>query len=153
MGFFNLFFSPPFLFVAECLSNKSVQTVQMIDCDACHQEISSASKTCPHCGHPNPLHKNNRISVYEWFVMGLIAVVIIFISIIPPTVTNGGIPSCNTSTTQDLAKRTFTQIPIMHNLGIFVIDLKNVQEIGASSTERSCKATARLSNDTEHTIL
>lgn len=124
----------------------------MVACQACNKEISAATKNCPHCGHPNSLYKQTKISFYEWFVGGLILITMAFWLIVPPVQMLNGLPSCDAPFSKNLAQKTLKQIPILHTNGIFAIDFNDIKEIDSSSEERKCTASVRFSNDTQHSV-
>lgn len=124
----------------------------MVACKACNKEISPVARNCLYCRHPNSLYKQTKISLYEWFVGGLIIITMAFWLIIPPVLMVNGLPSCDTSFSKNLAQKTLKQIPILSANGVFAINLNNIKETASSSQERKCTASVKLSNDTEHTV-
>jgi hypothetical protein len=52
-------------------------TIPMIQCEACHVEISKQAEKCPHCGHPN---KSSQKQYGCLHLIGLILVIVFFAS-------------------------------------------------------------------------
>jgi hypothetical protein len=113
-------------------------------CTACGENVSLASRKCVHCGHPL---KNSRGIVRGLIVMGLFAAGAIYLLNVINSI--GVLPSCDSASAQDNAKRVWENGPGAKRLNVTIVSMSGAQTLSSSDAKVECKARVILNSSAE----
>jgi hypothetical protein len=125
-------------------------------CEACGGTVSRAAPSCPHCGHPREIkrqqHGDGTRSV--WIPIGttLLVLAAVITLALHPSMFLFGLPDCDSDAAKDAVNGAFADAPLGKVMGLSIADFGHAQTISKSDSSVRCSARVTLTNNTVHLL-